>query len=153
MKRITVVSILASLLVLASVAAAQPWGGWRGSGGWGMKGGNCGPYDATKAETIKGEVVSVEQVTPRRGMGPGIALKLNSGDETLSVILGPQWYVERQDIKIVAGDEVEVAGVKTVRRGQDVFLAAEVKKGGDILKIRDEDGYPAWAGWRRGMRK
>jgi Glu-tRNA(Gln) amidotransferase subunit E-like FAD-binding protein len=51
-------------------------------------------------------------------------------------------------MKIKAGDKVEVKGVKAVRMGQDVFIAAEVKKNGEILKLRDENGVPFWAGWR-----
>ena len=80
----------------------------------------------------------------------GIGLKLKVGNETVIVHLGPQWYIERQDIKIVAGDRVEVKGVKTQRMGQEFVIAAEVSKGGEVLKLRDEKGFPAWAGCRQG---
>lgn len=30
-----------------------------------------------------------------------------------------------------------------------LFIAAEVKKGDEVLKLRDENGMPYWAGWRK----
>jgi hypothetical protein len=44
---------------------------------------------------------------------------------------------------------VEIRGAKAFRRGEEVLIAAEVKRGQDVLKLRDENGAPAWAGWRR----
>ncbi len=148
MKKLKAASFVVVLLTVAAMAAAQPWQGWKGSGGWGMGGGYNRMYDPFKAETVSGEVASVEQITPMRKMGAGIGLKLNTGKETLLVHLGPQWYIERQDMKIRAGDKVEIKGVKAVRMGQDVFIAAEVKKDGETLKLRDDAGFPAWAGCR-----
>ena len=151
MKRLMVVGVVFVLSVVAAVAVAQPWQGWKGSGGWGQGGGYNRMYDPSKAETVSGEVVSVEQLTPMKRMGQGIGLKLKTGNETLLVHLGPQWFIERQDIKIIAGDKVEIKGVKAARMGQDVFIAAEVKKGGEVLKLRGDDGVPSWAGCRSGM--
>jgi len=148
MKKLMVVSSLLVLLLVAALAAAQPWQGWKGSGGWGMQGGYHRMYDPSRVETVSGEVVSVEQVTPMKRMGAGIGLKLNTGKEILIVHLGPTWYIERQDMKIAAGDKVEIKGVKAARMGQDIFIAGEVKKGGEVLKLRDENGIPLWAGAR-----
>ncbi len=149
MKKLQIVCLLLVLLSVAATAAAQPWQGWKESGGWGIGGGYHRMYDPSKVESVSGEVVSVEQITPMRRMAAGIGLKLNTGKETLFVHLGPQWYVERQDMKMAAGDKLEVKGAKAVRMGQDIFIAAEVKKGDEILKLRDENGVPAWAGCRQ----
>ena len=148
MKKLNVVSLILIMLSVAALAVAQPWQGWKGSGGWGMQGGYHRMYDPSKAETVSGEVVSVEQVMPMKRMGAGIAIKLNTGKETLIVHLGPMWYIERQDMKIAAGDKVEIKGVKAMRMGQDIFIAGEVKKGSEVLKLRDESGIPLWAGAR-----
>lgn len=33
--------------------------------------------------------------------------------------------------------------------GNPAIIAAEVKKGDEVLKLRDEKGVPFWSGWRR----
>lgn len=157
MKKSIVVGLAAVLLSAGAVALAQPGQGGKG-GGWCRESGQAGAgrmYDASKAETVQGQITAVEQLStgrrPGRG-GAGVTLKTDK--DTLFVHLGPQWYLEQQkDIVFQAGDRIEVKGVKTFRRGEDVFLAAEVKKGGSVLKLRDDDGVPLWAGWRGGSRR
>jgi len=74
---------------------------------------------------------------------------LKTDKETVSVQLGPEWYVERLDTKIQKGDEIEVKGSRVTISGKPTIIAAEVKKGDSTLVRRDSAGIPAWAGWRR----
>jgi hypothetical protein len=141
---------LAGLFIIVVVAAAATAGpGWRCN-----KNGPCGDcgkggiYDPAKIEVITGQVVSVERIESRRGPRVGVVLTVNTGSETRSVHLGPLWYLEQQTVQIAAGDQVEIAGADTARRRGTVFLAAEVKKGSEVLTLRDENGVPAWAGPR-----
>jgi hypothetical protein len=136
-------------LTLAADASAQPVTRWRGSQGWGRESGYARLYDANTVETIKGEVVSVQMFTPGKGMGYGVHLELKADKETLPVHLGPSWYIENQDTRIVAKDVVEVIGSRVVFDGTPVLIAAEVRKGDEVLRLRDQDGYPVWTGWRR----
>jgi hypothetical protein len=117
--------------------------------GPGMGGGHNRMYDPAKVETMTGQVVSLEQAASPRGMGMGVGFTLNTGSETLVVHLGPQWFIDEQGVKIAAGDTVEIKGVKVERMGEKIFVAGEVKKGAEVLKLRDENGIPTWAGWRR----
>lgn len=73
---------------------------------------------------------------------------MSKGD--VSVRLGPRWYLENQDVKIQPKDKVEVKGSRVTVQGQPAIIAAEVKKGGETLMLRDEASIPMWAGWRRG---
>lgn len=152
MKKYIGAGLVLALLIGAGLAVAGPGGkdcGERcGKCGQGERGAGPGSrYDAAKVETVTGDVVSVEQVS-RRGQGIGLTLKTGSG--TMTVHLGPQWYFERAGgLTIKAGDTVEIKGVRSLRRGDEVFIAAEVKKGGDVLKLRDVQGVPVWAGEQR----
>jgi len=134
---------------LAGDASAQSGMRWSGSQGWGRGSDYARLYDAKTVETIKGEVVSVQTFTPARGMGHGVHLQLKTDKETLPVHLGPAWFIENQDTKIEAKDVVEVRGSRITFEGKPALIAAEVKKGDETLQLRDRDGYPAWAGWRR----
>jgi len=66
------------------------------------------------------------------------------------VILGPQWYLENQDVKIEPKDKVEIKGSRVTIQGKPALVAAEVKKGEETLRLRDESGVPVWSGWRKG---
>jgi len=69
--------------------------------------------------------------------------------ETISVHLGPAWYMDNQDVQIAVGDKVEVKGSRVTLDGKPTLIAAEVKKGDEVLTLRDANGFPAWSGWRR----
>ncbi|MBU5635225.1 DNA-binding protein [Geomonas sp. Red69] len=151
MKRRMISIVVASLLAVAFAASAwgAPWQGWRGSGGWGMKGAYQRLYDPAKVETVSGEVAKVELMSARKGPGNGVHLLLRTGQETIPVHLGPAWFLERLDTRIEKGDRVEVKGARVTFDGKPAIIAAEVKKGDAVLQLRDQAGVPVWAGWRR----
>jgi hypothetical protein len=132
-----------------SFAQRGPGMTWRGSGGWGPGTPYNKMYDPKTVETINGEVISVDRITPMKGMSGGVHMNVKTDKETISVQLGPSWYLENQDVKIAAKDKVEVKGARATFAGKPAIIAAEVKKGDEVLKLRDDSGYPVWAGWRR----
>jgi hypothetical protein len=148
-KRLIGLVVAISMLLVASAALAQPWRGWRGSGGWGMGMPYQRMYNPEKMETITGTVEAVDKITPLRAMSSGIRLMVKTDKETISVDLGPEWYIERFDTKLEKGDKVEVKGSRATFAGKPSIIAAEIKKSDNVLILRDESGIPAWAGWRR----
>lgn len=151
MKRIGLLLALIGLLslIFATECFAQRGIRWRGSGGWGPGSQYSRMYDTTTVQSIQGVVVSVDSITPMKGMSYGVHLMVEINKDTLSVHLGPGWYIENQDTKIELKDTVEVKGSKINFQGRRAFIAAEVKKGNDVMKLRDEKGFPVWSGWRR----
>lgn len=143
---VTIVGI--STLLLTTDALAQGFR-WRGGGGWGAGGQYGRLYDAKSAETLSGEVTGVQEMTPFKDMGRGVHLVLKTDKETVPVHLGPVWYIERQDTTIAAGDKIEVKGSRVTYEGKPAIIAAEVHKGNEVLMLRDANGIPMWAGWRR----
>jgi hypothetical protein len=137
-----------SMLLAATDAFAQGFR-WRGGGGWGAGGQYGRLYDTKTVETVSGEVTAVAEMTPFKDMGRGVHLMLKTDKETISVHLGPVWYIERQDTKIVAGDKIEVKGSRITYEGKPAIIAAEIHKGDEVLMLRDASGIPVWAGWRR----
>ena len=147
--RIMSMVIALSVFFAASFALAGPWKGWRGSGGWGMGSQYNRMYNPATVETLAGTVEAVDKVTPMKGMNFGIHVVLKTDKETISVHLGPEWFVERLDTKIQKGDTIGVKGSRVSFNGKPAVIAAEVKKGDSTLVLRDSAGVPAWAGWRR----
>ena len=153
MKKIRVNFLFAALamLLVAASSYAQPRPGmmWRGSGGWGPGSQYNRMYDPKTVETITGEVTKVDRITPAKGMSGGIHMLVKTDKETISVHLGPSWYLENQDVKIEPKNKVEVKGSRITFGGKPAIIAAEVKKGDEVLQLRDDSGFPVWSGWRR----
>ena len=108
-------------------------------------------YDASTVETVRGEVLEVEHLPAKYkgGRSGGVHLQLKTKKETIPVHLGPLWYVDKQGVEINKGDQVEVRGSRVKLGGETVIIAAEVKKSGATMKLRDQQGLPLW---RRGRR-
>jgi len=148
MKKVAVIVSVLFLMVAANSFAEQG-ADWKGSGGWGMGGQYTRLYDVKTVETISGEILSVDKFNPQKGMSAGIHLKVKTDKETISVHLGPVWYMEKQDVKLSPKDKIEVKGSRITFEGKPAIIAAEVKKGDEILTLRDANGVPMWSGWRR----
>ncbi len=126
---------------------ASSWQNWRGSRGWGMNAPYQKMYNATDVIIVSGDVLSVEKQAPIKGMCFGIFLIVKTGSETLSVHLGPLWYIERLDYKISPGDKVEIKGARLSFNNKPAIIAAEVRHGNKVLVLRDNVGIPVWVGW------
>lgn len=100
-------------------------------------------YDPKTVETVQGKVLSVEK-TPSKGRDYGVHLTLQTEKETISVHLGPGWYIDKQTPKIEANDTISVTGSRVTLGGKPAIIAAQLKKGNEVLKLRDENGIPAW---------
>ena len=150
MKRISTLIVMLSIIsiLLVTESFAQQGMRWQ-KNEWGSETKYGRMYDPRTVETITGEVLSIDQFTPAKDMYYGIHLMVKTGQETVSVHLGPGWYIENQDIKIKPEDKVEVNGSRITFAGKPAIIAAKVRKGEQILTLRDKNGFPAWCGWRR----
>lgn len=152
MKRLLVLIAVVSLILLGLTAESYAQKGafkWKGSGGWGPGTPYNRMYDQTKLETITGTVESISQIVPMKGMNSAVAVIVKTDKETIPVHLGPEWYISRLDIKFEKGDTIEVKGVRATFAGKPAVIAAEIKKGNNVLVLRDSAGIPIWSGWRR----
>jgi hypothetical protein len=138
---------LAMLLVVAGVFAQQGKS-WKGSGGWGPGSMYCKLYNPKAIETIKGEVVNMRRVVPAEGMCEGVDIIVKTAKEEIGVNLGPAWFIENQDLKIGLKDMVEIKGSRVSFGQKPGIIAAQIKRGDDVLVLRDESGIPVWS-WRK----
>lgn len=108
-------------------------------------------YDTSTIATVSGTVQRVDKVQSTKGPCEGIHLSFvdESGD-SLTVHLGPSWFIENQDAQIAEGDEITVTGSKVTMEGAAALIAAKVARGEEVLTLRDEMGRPVWRGWKRG---
>jgi hypothetical protein len=101
-------------------------------------------YDAKTVETMGGKVLSIENTTPAKRRGYWVQLMLQTEKETIPVQLGPAWYIDKQTPRIEANDTITVTGSRLTMDGRSAIIAADITKGNDILKLRDDNGMPVW---------
>ena len=117
----------------------------QGDGGPGKGAGYDRMYDPKTVETVSGEVVSVDKIIDR-GTSYGVSLTLKTDQETILVYLGPDWFIEKQDLTFAPKDQMEITGSQITFHGKPTIIAGTVQKGDKSLKLRDPAGIPAWAG-------
>jgi hypothetical protein len=117
--------------------------------GWGRQTKYGRLYNIKSVESIIGRVIGVERIVPMKGMPNGVHLMVETSKETISVHLGPSWFIDEQKVKIALQDQVQIKGSRIMFNGKPVIIAEEVKKGEEELKLRDGNGSPAWSGQGR----
>lgn len=145
----------------ATPPAMPPMGGMGGTA-WGMGSPYNRMYNTATAETLKGVVVSVDSFSTMgampgamqggrqmSGMQPGIRAMLKTDKDTVSVHLGPAWFIENQDTQILPRDSIQVKGSRITFNDKPAIMASEITKGHYDLRLRDKKGAPAWCAWRR----
>ncbi|MFQ5799772.1 MAG: DNA-binding protein [Bacteroidota bacterium] len=141
-----------SLIVLSFLyadlhQAAQQVRRGKSANSWGMKGLFQRLYDINTMEKVSGEVLRVETFVPLEDMGPGVCLFVKAATDTAEVHLGPRWFIENQEIKFQATDQIAVCASKVTLNGRIVFVAATVEREDGILQLRDKNGIPVWVAW------
>ncbi|MEJ2671035.1 MAG: OB-fold nucleic acid binding domain-containing protein [Deltaproteobacteria bacterium] len=103
-------------------------------------------FNPQAVETLAGKVVAVNRKASRRpGRPDRISLVLQTDQGNVKVFLGPADYLDQQALKPAPGDQVEVKGTRITRRQGTFFIAGQVKRGNQILQLRDNTtGRPLW---------
>lgn len=136
MKKLALLALVISLPALSLAQGGPPPG--KGMGAARM-------FDPATVVTVTGQIVQENRVD--RGMGhSGVHLAVKTADGEITVHLGPDFWVDKQTVKFVKGDEVTVKGSKITFEGKPAILAVTVTKGSATLVVRDATGVPAWSG-------
>jgi len=119
----------------------------RDMGGWEKNSAYDKLYIPSERDKFKAIVVGYQEVVPLPGMSPGVALIVRDPeDETVTVHLGPKWFIDSASIRIKKGDKVTVKGVWTEINGEDIVIASKISIGDYYeFKMRlTSDGTPFW---------
>jgi len=134
MRTLKLLSVSIVSVGLASAVYAQ--GGMRG-------GGNYNPATET---TVTGTIDSVNDVPSSGRGGGGLHLVLALPAGPLEVHVGPASFVSSKNVAFTKGDALTIVGSKVTMAGQEVVIAREIKKGDQVLTLRDAKGLPLWSG-------
>jgi len=137
---------LVCVFIISGVYSIQA-GDSKDMGGWGINDPYNKLYNAADVERIKVVVTEVKEVIAIQGMSPGVALVVKEGGEGEEILvhLCPVWYKKVSQIGIRKGDKIDLRGYFTEINGEEVIMAAKIKKKGKSFKVRlTSDGTPFW---------
>lgn len=104
-------------------------------------------YNPDTVDEIQGRVMDVIYSGNANGKSKGVELLVEAGEEYIPVKLGPAWYINHQNITFKKGEKVMVKGSRIDYKKETIMVAATVKRGNRILKLREENGHPHWEAW------
>jgi len=105
------------------------------------KGAMTPAYDPAKETSIQG---TVDRVTTGRMMGVHLVVK--TAEKTVTVMVGPQWFLNDKKFSFAKGEELKVTGSPVQMNNAEALIAREIKKGDAVLVLRNKQGIPEWAG-------
>ena len=123
-------SVILSLVLAGCLGTVRPRG----------QTGPSGLYDPETVVTVSGVVVSITPPQAEAGLPYLVYLTLRTEKGKIKVFLGPSLYVDKLPVQIKVLDKIQVTGSKITWEGKPVILAAEVKKGDQVLKLREPNG-------------
>lgn len=106
----------------------------------------CGNYDPATETTLTGTIDSLKTMPSQGRGGGGLHLVLTASSGPIEVHVGPASFVSSKNVTFAKGDALTVVGSKVTMAGQDVVIAREIKKGDQVLTLRDAKGLPLWSG-------
>ncbi len=131
------------LVILCLTLTGPSWGQ---AGPQGKGGGPGGLYNPQTVVTVAGTVVSMTPPPVRQGLPYLVYLTLQTREGKISIFLGPSLYIDKLPVRLKVLDRIQVTGSRIMWEGSPVILAAEVRRGDEVMKLRDANGIPVWSG-------
>lgn len=97
--------------------------------------------------SFKGKIKDLVLFTPSAAAAPGYLLKLEFNNKVKDIVLGPQWFIDRQDTRIRKDELVEVAGRDGEYEGKPQLRALSIRRQNGNLNLAGKKGRPVWSAW------
>jgi hypothetical protein len=102
-------------------------------------------YDKATEKTLTGAVENVFQVPGDNAMS-GTHLVVKTKDGEIHVHAGPASFLASKKVAFKKGDRIEVVGSLIKGEGFQAILARQIKRGNQVITLRDAAGVPTWSG-------
>jgi hypothetical protein len=143
MKRHILISLTFIAIVMLSRDAAAFWGSDSPDGASGLD--VSAGFDVNTITTMTGTVMTPPE---RKGQEQHTEMSLAAPQGTVTVVLGPWWYWEKQTVTVSKNQEVTITG--SLAQGKDGALYVfaqrlENRSTGETVTLRSESGKPFWS--------
>jgi hypothetical protein len=150
--RTLIIFSLTSFMIISQETYSQGFGKKRDGNGFGKGRGNQYGrlFNINTIETITGVVKEIKMITSNfRGGMFGIHLTVKTQKESILVHLGPEWYLQKNNLKIEKGNKITITGSRVIFKELPTIIASQIKKGDVAISLRDSNGSPLWRGGHR----
>lgn len=115
-----------------------------GRAAWAKGGGILGSWStAGSPRTIDGKVVEMTEVhLGDGGSARAVKISTSSGEET--VLVGPAWYMDNQELMYRPGDPIKLKARRITVDGKEHLVAGSIDHNGRSTTLIDDDGRPVW---------
>lgn len=142
--RVTILSLISLILLTVGTLEAQGCARCRLAAGWGLASKPTTLFETSAITTIKGDVISVQDVDPDKETVAGEYLLISAEDTQWPVRLGPVSYLKKEGIALEPFDSVEVTGSKIACGDKTGIIATELQHGSKKIRFRDNQGKAVW---------
>jgi len=102
-------------------------------------------FDVNTVTTVAGAVLTPPE---RKGQSQHTVMTMSAPQGTVTIVLGPWWYWEKNALVITKNQEISVTG--SLAQGKDgaLYLFAqkvENRSAGETVILRSESGKPLWS--------
>jgi hypothetical protein len=104
-------------------------------------------YDASIVETFNGIVIAVKNFNPDGYIRNALRFDLKTKNDTISIHIGPLWYLNYKKFSIKKGDKVIVLGSKVVYSDKPAVIASHIQTNNTEIELRNSTGFPIWSQW------
>jgi hypothetical protein len=103
-------------------------------------------YDPSREVTFEGRVLKVDPAPCASLPISNLHLHMLLPEGPAEINLGPCWYVQGQPLQFKKGDLVSGIGsdMETKAQVARVIVARKIRRGKEILRLRDSTGKPLW---------
>lgn len=107
-------------------------------------------YNPATETTVTGTVQEVQNIPSSGKGGGGIHLVFSTEGGPVEVHVGPARFADSKGFTFAKGDTLTITGSKVTMDGARVLIARAIKKGDQVLTLRNASGIPLWSGRGRG---
>ncbi|MBI1756115.1 MAG: hypothetical protein HYR64_03305 [Fimbriimonas ginsengisoli] len=76
------------------------------------------------------------------------SVSVQTPDGVLTLVLGPTWFVARQNFQLTVGDALTIYTGAPIQVAPGVYVTADrIRRGDDWLIMRHDNGQPVWNTW------
>lgn len=96
-----------------------------------------------RSVTMNGTVTHPVVTARLEGLGEARAVQIRTSEGPRAVVIGPAWYLDRQDFSLDEGDRVEIKAKRVRHNGREFYVARELTRGGKTHAFWTGDS-PIW---------